>query len=65
MNWNLPPGCSPNDIPGNRPIDLAWERAYEEAADELGDLCTCNGHNECMGCRRLTARAEEIMEEWR
>lgn len=25
FGWDLPPGCSTSDIPGNRPEDEAWE----------------------------------------
>jgi hypothetical protein len=25
FGWDLPPGCSVNDIPGNRPEDATWE----------------------------------------
>ena len=38
---NLPPGCSVNDIPGNRPEDEAWEKITtdfwegEHCSDEL------------------------------
>ena len=28
---DLPPGCSPSDIPGNRPEDVAAEELYELA----------------------------------
>ena len=34
MSFNLPPGCSLNDIPGNREIDVIVDQicdAYEEA----------------------------------
>lgn len=39
--WNLPPGVSVSDIPGNRPEDEAWERLMDRleqsglAADEI------------------------------
>lgn len=33
--FNLPPGVSVNDIPGNRPEDLAEEAWWEK----LGELC--------------------------
>lgn len=26
FGWDLPPGVSPSDIPGNRPEDEAWEK---------------------------------------
>jgi len=26
---NLPPGVSESDIPGNRPIDILWDKAQE------------------------------------
>jgi hypothetical protein len=29
-SFNLPPGCSVNDLPGNRPEDVAWERFEEQ-----------------------------------
>ena len=28
FGWNLPPGVSPSDIPGNRPEDAEWEAIY-------------------------------------
>ena len=39
MASNLPPGCSPSDIPGNRPEDEAWEQVFDAItrdADERG-----------------------------
>lgn len=27
---NLPPGCSPSDIPGNTPEDEAWDRLFND-----------------------------------
>ena len=33
MNDNLPPGCSVNDIPGNRKEDIEFERAFDQALD--------------------------------
>lgn len=27
----LPPGCTPSDIPGNRPEDVAWDEFIEES----------------------------------
>ena len=35
--FNMPPGCSPSDIPGNRPEDMAWEDFSIWATDELAD----------------------------
>lgn len=29
---DLPPGCSPSDIPGNRPEDVAAEEVYQVLA---------------------------------
>lgn len=34
MADNLPPGCSINDIPGNRPEDIAWEKFYDTIAGD-------------------------------
>lgn len=34
MSYNLPPGVSENDIPGNRPEDIAWD----DLVDWLGTL---------------------------
>lgn len=36
-NFNLPPGCSSSDIPGNRPEDIAWEEFLEERYPEIDD----------------------------
>jgi hypothetical protein len=33
--FNLPPGCSVTDIPGNRPQDEAWEVAVNWMADAI------------------------------
>jgi hypothetical protein len=33
--FNLPPGCSVSDIPGNRPEDLAAEALYDKIYDIL------------------------------
>jgi len=30
---SLPPGCTPSDIPGNRPEDVAWEKFMEKEAE--------------------------------
>jgi len=32
--WNLPPGCRESDIPGNRPIDAAWDNWYDRHIDD-------------------------------
>lgn len=32
--WNLPPGVSESDIPGNRPEDIAREQKFEELLSE-------------------------------
>ena len=29
-SFNLPPGCSESDIPGNRPEDAKWEALIED-----------------------------------
>ena len=29
FGWDLPPGCSVSDIPGNRPEDAEWESIEE------------------------------------
>ena len=37
--FNLPPGCSDSDIPGNRPEDIAWESFHERIdhdTDQIG-----------------------------
>ena len=36
--FNMPPGCSPSMIPGNRPEDLAYEAAWEWVEEQLKDL---------------------------
>jgi len=34
FGWDLPPGVSVSDIPGNRPEDQKWEGIYEHFWDE-------------------------------
>lgn len=36
--FNLPPGCSARDIPGNRPEDETVEAFYSVAYQEFADL---------------------------
>jgi hypothetical protein len=36
--FNLPPGCSDRDIPGNRPEDIVAERIYDSIYDALEPL---------------------------
>jgi hypothetical protein len=36
--WNLPPGCSLSDIPGNRPEDIAHEKMCDEIETALNPL---------------------------
>lgn len=31
--WNLPPGVSVSDIPGNRPEDEEWERLWDRLVE--------------------------------
>lgn len=38
MAYNLPPGCSVNDIPGNRPEYEAFDHFCETHERELVDL---------------------------
>lgn len=37
MSSNLPPGCSVNDIPGNRPEDMAWEEIDVWATERFAE----------------------------
>lgn len=30
FGWDYPPGCSEQDIPGNRPEDSEWERLNDD-----------------------------------
>lgn len=34
--YNMPPGCSPSDIPGNGPNDGAMEHFLDSVADDVG-----------------------------
>ncbi len=34
FGWDLPPGVSINDIPGNRPEDDAWDKIYDNFWDK-------------------------------
>ena len=31
-NFNLPPGCTISDLPGNSPQDIAWGKLLDKAA---------------------------------
>jgi hypothetical protein len=37
--WNLPPGCSLSDIPGNRPEDIAFDHLMEKIYDDIEVNC--------------------------
>lgn len=38
--WNLPPGCNVSDIPGNRKIDILWEREAEKYCENcMEEVC--------------------------
>ena len=37
VGWDLPPGCSPPDIPGNRPEDATWEKIVDDFYGTLND----------------------------
>lgn len=41
--YNLPPGCSVTDIPGNRPQDVAWIRILESIAPSDCEGCEYGG----------------------
>lgn len=43
--WNLPPGVSTRDLPGNRPEDEAWDQLIQEAAEDLGPYVVANRLN--------------------
>jgi hypothetical protein len=52
----------------NPRIDAAWQRAYEQAEDELGE-CDDFPHEwekrkDCARCESVERRAEQIMDEW-
>lgn len=59
----LPPGVEEWMIPGNRPIDVAWDKTYEEECNK--ERCECYEvckliENENEGeCKRLQELAEE------
>jgi len=41
--WNLPPGVNECDLPGNRPIDILWEKEAEKFCEN----CERYGHYGC------------------
>ncbi len=43
FGWDLPPGVSVNDIPGNRPEDEVWENIYDNFWDKERLTKTHNG----------------------
>lgn len=60
--FNLPPGCKVSDLPGNRPEDEAFEKALQEAEEELCVNCD-ELKEECnLDCKYLEDKANEIME---
>jgi len=65
--FNMPPGVSPNDIPGNRPEDLEYEAFMEERilnsdCEEFRDLLAKLGEEYGMDAP-LFALSRKIMEE--
>jgi hypothetical protein len=56
---NLPPGCSIDDIPGNRPRDIAEEKEWErltstditETCWEKRGNCSSAAWRECVTCK--------------
>jgi hypothetical protein len=42
FGWDLPPGCSANDLPGNRPEDQASEAFYDAFYEAELDIRTAN-----------------------
>ena len=53
--FNLPPGCSVSDIPGNRPEELAAEALCEDIADIMMNAG-------CPDDERLTTAVDEIFK---
>jgi hypothetical protein len=51
FGWDLPPGCSARDIPGNRPEDIANEQIYDNIYDALKPI------------RALTAQDDGLREQ--
>ena len=39
--WNLPPGVNECDIPGNRPIDILWEKEAEKFCENCEHVKNC------------------------
>lgn len=75
-DYNLPPGVSISDIPGNRPEDEAWDKLYEETI-----LGYCDKHSigpeeaaeiwkkglsqsSDSGDETLRRKIEELRDEW-
>lgn len=45
--WNLPPGCSESDIPGNRAIDVAWDEWFDDPTNFVDHCANCDLFEEC------------------
>ena len=64
--FNLPPGCSVSDIPGNRPEDIAYEAFWTWVEEHLQDLSA----EECrravlIGKAAILAERDAVEEMWR
>lgn len=67
--FNMPLGCSPSMIPGNRPEDIAYEQVWEWAEQQFMDFRPEEIRRAIlMGKAAVLAEGEEIgklCQEWR
>jgi hypothetical protein len=65
FGWDLPPGCSVSDIPGNRPEDVEWERIeeafYTNEPDKYGRKRFTDKQWKYLGSKNRSQYLEEII----
>jgi len=66
--FNMPPGCSPQDIPGNRPEDGTWEEAWDWACariDQEGLTPEEFRRAILVGVAAIKAEQEAVQDIWK
>ena len=60
--WNLPPGVDECDIPGNRRIDILWEREAERFCENCDYIIYCTKNIiYCKHAREFVKHFESIL----
>jgi len=60
--YNLPPGVNECDIPGNRHIDVLWEKEAEKFCENCEDVGGCDKDiGLCQHARKFEKHFESIL----